>query len=94
MDTKTMGSLKEFNNLFEKRKNEIMKEAEYNAKRIVKNEMALFRFELFYSTMIPNKKKEQTKRWLREHRKINWAKSLKIAKGDEKKALSIYCRNI
>lgn len=88
-----MQTLKQFPdlvNLFQQKEQQIINQVVSKAKETAQIELGLFEFELFYSSIISKKKKQNINKWLKNYKFNKWKKALEKANGDEEKALFIY----
>lgn len=69
--------------------NQLIQNKEAEIKRMVELELSLFKFELA-DTSLDKKERERSIKAVEKFRKQEWKKALKQAKGDIKKAMSIY----
>lgn len=78
-------------NWFKEKEEETIKRVTKVAQDMAKDEMRLFGLELAFAT-IPKKKIDKINKEVKELREREWEKALKLAKGNETKALTIYDR--
>ena len=69
--------------------NLLIKEKEEQLKNIIETEMSLFKFELALIS-IPQDEREKATASVKKYREEKWKKALKLADGDEEKAITIY----
>ena len=77
-------------NVFDTKQKEILQNAQAITKEYVEREMKLFEFEILYSCMVDKNKIENTEKEITKLKNKRWTKALKLAKGNEGKAMIIY----
>ncbi len=67
----------------------IIKDAVSATNKSVRRELELFKFEIIYPQIIPQKEQIEIERDITKMRDKKWGEALKKAKGDEEKALML-----
>jgi len=83
-------ALEQLHNLFSAKEHEILKGVEELSKNVAKTEMRLFEFEVLYSLLVSEEKREETMELVKKVREKRWQEALKKANGDEDKITFFY----